>query len=124
MITKVYRKSAHTDQYTYFSSNQLLHVKLSTIKTLGRRAKFICSDQTSLNEEISCIRKTRQLNGYPLNVINKTIKDTLQIHNSEHKSKELEPLKMFTPYGKCVAEKLKSVASKYGFTTVLQKQRT
>ena len=38
-----------------------------------------------------------QLNGYRLNVINKTIKDTLQSHNGEHKSKELEPLKMFIP---------------------------
>ena len=37
-----------------------------------------------------------QLNGYPLNLINKTIKDTFQIHNSEHKSKELEPLQILT----------------------------
>ena len=50
-----------------------------------------------------------QLNEYPLNVINKTIKDTLQIHNSEHKSKELEPLKMFILHEKGVAEKLKRV---------------
>ena len=28
-----------------------------------------------------------QLDGCPLNVINKTIKDNLQIHYSEHKSK-------------------------------------
>ena len=64
-----------------------------------------------------------QLNGYPLNVANKTIKDTLQCHDSEHKSKELEPLKMFIPYEKGVAEKLKRVASKYGFTTVFSKTK-
>ena len=122
-IIKVYRKPTHTGQYTQFSSNQPLHVKLSTIKTLVRRAKFICSDQTSLNEELSYIRKTMQLNGYPLNVINKTIKDTLQSHNSEHKSKELEPLKMFIQYEKGVAEKLKRVARKYGFTTVFTKTK-
>ena len=119
----MYRKPTHTGQYTHFSSNQPLHVKLATIKNLVRRAKFICSDQTSLNEEISYIRKTMQLNGYPLNAINKTIKDTLQSHNSEHKNKELEPLKMFTPYEKGVAEKLKSVASKYGFTTAFIKTK-
>ena len=123
IITKVYRKPTHTGQYTHFSSNQPLHVKLSTIKILVSRAKLICSDQTSLNEELSYIRKTMQLNGYPLNVINKTIKDTLQSHNSKHKSKELEPLKMFIPYEKGVAEKLKRVASKIGFTTVFTKAK-
>ena len=63
------------------------------------------------------------MNGYPLNVINKTIKNTLQIHYSEYKSKELKPLKIFIPYDKVVAEKLKSVASKYGFTTVFTKTK-
>ena len=62
-----------------------------------------------------------QLNGYPLHVINKTIKNTLQNHNSEHKSKE--PLKMFISYNKSVAEKLKRIASKYAFTTVFTKTK-
>ena len=112
IITKVYRKPTHTGQSTQFSSKQPLHVKLSTVKTPVRRAKFICTDETSSNEKILSIRKTMQLNGCLLNVINKAIKDTLQSHNSEHKSKELEPLKMFIPYKKSVAEKLKSVPSK------------
>ena len=47
-----------------------------------------------------------------------------QSHNSEHKSKEMEPLKMKTfPYEKVVAEKLKRTASKYGFTTVFTKMK-
>ena len=64
-----------------------------------------------------------QLNGYPLNVINKIIKETFQSHNSEHKSKELESLKMFIPYKKGITEKLKRVASKYVFTTVFTKTK-
>ena len=48
-----------------------------------------------------------QLNGYSLNVINSTIKDTLQVHNSENKSKGLEPLKLFIQYQKGVVEKYK-----------------
>ena len=121
-IEKVYRKPTHTAQYTYFSSNQPLHVKLSTIKTLVKREKFICSDQTSLNKELSYIRKTMQLNGYPLNVIHKRIKNTLQNHNSEHNSKELKPLKI--PCDKGVAEKLKRVAKNMGLQQSLQKKKT
>ena len=64
-----------------------------------------------------------QLNRYQLNVINKTIKITLQNNNYEHKSKELQPLKMFIPNEKGVAVKLKNVASKYGFTTVFTKTK-
>ena len=47
----------------------------------------------------------------------------MQNHNSEHKSKELEPLKMLLPYEKGIAEKLKRVASKYGFKTVFTKTK-
>ena len=65
-----------------------------------------------------------QLNGYSLNVINKTIKNTLQSHNSKHKSKELEPLKMFIPYEKGVAKKLKGLLANMGLQQFLQKQMT
>ena len=54
IITRLYRKPTRTGQFTHFSSNQPLHVKVSTI-SLVRRAKFICSDQTSLNKELSYI---------------------------------------------------------------------
>ena len=120
-MRKVYRKPTHTGQYINFSSNQQLHVKLSTIKALGRRAKFIFDDQTSLNKEISYSKKKIQLNGYPLKNINKTIQNTLQSYNSEHKSKDLEPLKIFISYKKGVTEKIKRGANKYGFATVFTK---
>ena len=50
-----------------------------------------------------------QLNGYQWNIINKAIKYYLQIPNSDHKIKRLEPLKTFIPYQKGVAEKLKGL---------------
>ena len=53
----------------------------------------------------------------------KTIKDTLQSHSYEHKSKELELLKMFIPYEKGIAENLNRVESKYVFTTVFTKTK-
>ena len=119
-IERIYRKPTHTAQYTYFSSNEPLHVKLSTIKTLVKREKFICSDETSLNEVLSYFRKTMQLNGYPLNIINKTIQNTLQNHNSERKSKELKPLKI--PCDKGVAEKLKRIAKIWVYNSLYKKK--
>ena len=47
----------------------------------------------------------------------------MEIHNSEHKSKELEPLKIFITYKKGVAEELKRLASKCKFTTVFTKTK-
>ena len=41
LITKVYGKPTDTSQYPHFSSNEPQHVKLSTIKTIVRRANFI-----------------------------------------------------------------------------------
>ena len=79
----------------------------------------MCSNETSLNEDISYITKTMQLNEYPLNVIIKTIKDNFQSHNSEHKIKEMEPLKMFIPHRKGVAEK-----PNMGLYNSLQNQKT
>ena len=56
IIAKVYVKPSHTCHYKHFSSNLPPHVKLSTIKTLVRKATLFCSDQT-LNKEIYA-RKT------------------------------------------------------------------
>ena len=47
----------------------------------------------------------------------------MQNHNAEHKSKELQLLTIVIPYEKGVAEKLKRVANKYGFTTVFAKTK-
>ena len=105
------------------NSHRSVYPFLIKSNTKSKLAKFICSDKTSLNKQISYIRRTMLLNGYPLNNINKTVKGTLQIHNSEHKSKELELLKMFILYKKGAAEKLKRVASKYAFTTTFTKTK-
>ena len=64
-----------------------------------------------------------QLNGYPLRATNKTVKNISENYNSEHKGKDLQPVKMFISYDKGVAGKLKSVSSKYGFTTVITKTK-
>ena len=60
--TKVYKKPTHTGLYTNFHSNQTLHVKLSTVKTLARKAKLVCTESADLKEELEYIEKAMQLN--------------------------------------------------------------
>ena len=67
--TKVYRKPTHTGQYINFQSNQPFHVKLSTIKTLTRRAKLICTDKSDFQEEINYVQKTMEMNEFPKNIV-------------------------------------------------------
>ena len=62
-----------------------------------------------------------QLNEYPSNVINKTIKGTLQIQNSELKKEKT--IKNVHPIRESCCWKTKSVATKYKFTTVLTKTK-
>ena len=69
---------------------QAQHVKTSVNKALLRRTKSICSDEVSLNQELTNIKKTMQLNGYPSSVINKTIKETLQGGSSVRENQEME----------------------------------
>ena len=47
----------------HYTANHPKHAKVSTIKTLVRRAKIVCSSEESLTDELSYIRKTMQLNG-------------------------------------------------------------
>ena len=58
----VWKSSSHRSVYSFLIKSTTA-CKVSTIKTLVRRARFVCTDQRSLNKEMSYIRKTMQLNG-------------------------------------------------------------
>ncbi|XP_046578806.1 uncharacterized protein LOC124286471 [Haliotis rubra] len=76
--TSVYRKPTRTDQYLHFSSNHPLQVKRGIIATLARRAKNISSTNQGLEVELEHLRHVFiNLNQYPANLVNRTIKTTL-----------------------------------------------
>ena len=61
----------------HYTSSQPEHVKISTIKTLVRREKFVCSTEESLADELHYLKKkknTMWLNAYPEEFTTKTIK--------------------------------------------------
>ena len=117
--TKVYRKATHTGQYINYKSNQPLHVKLSTIKTLTRRAKTICTDKEDLKEELNYIRKTMLLNEFPKSLIERTITKTLHNHNNKKKENENENMiRMYIPYEKGISENISRVCRKFNVQLV------
>ena len=72
-VTSVYRKRTFTGQYVNFQSHCSRKRKINLIKTLCHRAVFICSPST-LDEELNTVIKLLTNNGYPEQLVRKTIK--------------------------------------------------
>ena len=117
LVTSVYKKKTHTEQYSNFNSNQPLNVKLSTIKALTRRASVICSSKTDLKKEVNSIKKTMALNDFPQDVISKTITETLKYQYGKRKNERVNEsendLKIYLPYEKGISERLSRLAKKF-----------
>ena len=86
-ITSVYRKPTFTGNYINFLSHCSKKRKINLVKTLCQRAVSICSPAT-LDEEIDRITQILKGNGYPEDLVVKTI----QFHRDK-----LTTPKMFGP---------------------------
>ena len=71
LITTVYRKPTHTDQYLHWDSNHFVAAKHSVYNTLARRAKVVSSNQPSLLKELDNIRMALQSCHFPIWALNK-----------------------------------------------------
>ena len=124
--TKVFKKKTHTGQYSNFNSNQPYHVKVSTIKTLTRRAKIVCKNEEDLHKELKYIEKTMQLNDFPSNVVKRTIKESLKPNEKKkvRDDDEENMIKMYLPYEKGVSEKIAAKCKRYNVKLVNTKGKT
>ena len=52
LVTTVYRKPTHTNQYLHLDSNHFITAKSSVFNTLAFRAKVVCSSQQALHKEM------------------------------------------------------------------------
>ena len=57
LLTTVYTKPTHTDQYLQWDSHYALSAKYSVISTLFHRAKDVCPTKEQLEEENTHIQK-------------------------------------------------------------------
>ncbi|CAF3388577.1 unnamed protein product [Rotaria socialis] len=69
----VYRKPTDTGLYLRWTSNQPRNYKINLIKCLCTRAKRICSSDYLFKQELEYYKSIFITNGYPINVIKKTI---------------------------------------------------
>ena len=51
LITTVYRKPTHTDQYLHWDINHFIMAKHNVYNTLAHRAKAVSHNQQSVNKE-------------------------------------------------------------------------
>ncbi|CAF4119666.1 unnamed protein product, partial [Adineta steineri] len=99
LITYVYRKATDTGLYLKWTSNQPRNYKINLIKCLCTRAKRICSSDTLYNEQLEYYKKIFMANGYPRNVIKKTIRSIeLNINNNKQPSQIIQKVFISLPY--------------------------
>ena len=66
LVTTVYRKSTHLNQFLHWDSNHFILAKNSVFNTLAFRAKLVCSNEHMLHQENDHIRKAVLACNFPL----------------------------------------------------------
>ena len=76
LITKVYRKPTHTQQYISWASNHPKNMLLGVLKGLIHRAHILCDMKEDLLEELALLRNVFVSNGYPEKLVLKTLEES------------------------------------------------
>ena len=76
LLTKVYRKPTHTQQYIDWVSNHPKNMLLGVLKGLIHRAHVLCDRKEDLLEELSLLKDVFISNGYPEKLVLKTLEES------------------------------------------------
>ena len=88
LLTSVYRKPTHTDEYLQWNSHHHLSAKFSVINTLKHRAKTVSSNKHLLKEEEdhlneSCSKLVISVTEHLVEVVDKLSTTTVVFFRSE-----------------------------------------
>ena len=85
LITTVYRKLTHRDQYLHWDSNHFITAKNSVFNTLAYRAKVDSTNQQAFHKEMEYIRTALQACFPPwaLNIVHNKFNCKHNIHNGQ-----------------------------------------
>ena len=82
LITTVYRKRTHTDQYLYWDSNHFKGAKHSVYSTLAHKAKVVSHNQHVLQKELEHIRVALKACHFPSWTLNRFQQKFEQQHHN------------------------------------------
>ena len=74
MVTKIYRKQTHTQQFINWLSNhpKNMLLVLGVVKGLIHQAHMLCDKQEDLVEELTLLKNVFVANGYPEKLVRET----------------------------------------------------
>ena len=81
ILTTVYRKPTHTDQYLHWDSNHSITAKNSVYNTLAHRAEVVSSTPQDLTKEFEHLRKAVMDCQFPNWALNRLQQQFKQKHN-------------------------------------------
>ena len=76
LVTRIYRKPTHTQQYINWNSNHPKNMLLGDLKALIHRAHVICDLKEDLLEELDLLKDVFIGNGYPEHLVTKTLNES------------------------------------------------
>ena len=124
LVTTVYRKPTHTNQYLQWDSHHAISNKYSVINTLFHRAKDLCSTKEQPEEEHTHIQKVLPSCKYPGWAINRMKKKTSapvkpkNNNNNDKKDTNSNTINrrsyITVPYMKGLSESIKNICKRYG----------
>ena len=115
LVTTVYRKPTHTNQYLQSDSHHAITNKYSIISSLLHRAKHICSNQQLLEEEQSHIQGALSICKYPNWAINRTkLKMSSPKSNRNNNSRTISRGHLIVSYSEGLHETVKNICKRYG----------
>ena len=124
LITSVYRKPTHIDQYLQWNSHHHLSAKFRVINTLKHRARTVCSNQHLLQEEEDHLNRALKRYKYPnwtlsrANIHQRKKNDTNQGTNNttSQRGSNNRPY-IVVPYIQSMGESCKKICRKHGVNT-------
>ena len=135
LVTRVYRKPTHTQQYINWNSNHPKNLLLGVLKGLIHRAHKLCDLREDLLEELALLRNVFISNGYPEKLVRETLNKSWEAETLKavivgveqevnlEKSKEYVDV-LHAPYVKGFSEGLQRKLNKIGIGYVPKKGET